>query len=52
MIVSELPPEHAAADARPLRDGLGHTPAQVAAGAGLGAVVGLAVAAGYARGGG
>ncbi|KAI3456893.1 hypothetical protein Pfo_013556 [Paulownia fortunei] len=38
-IVCELPPEHPVANVRPLRDSLGHTPLQVAAGALLGFVV-------------
>lgn len=38
-IVYELPPEHPLADARPLRDSIGHTPPQVAAGAILGCLV-------------
>ncbi|KAI3466271.1 hypothetical protein Pfo_022934 [Paulownia fortunei] len=38
-IVCELPPEHPVANVRPLRDSLGHTPLQVAAGALLGCVV-------------
>lgn len=42
-ILTELPPEHPASDHRPLRDSLGHTPLQVAAGAVLGAGVGYAV---------
>ncbi|KAH6764387.1 Acid phosphatase/vanadium-dependent haloperoxidase-related protein [Perilla frutescens var. hirtella] len=42
-IVCELPPEHpvAIANVRPLRDSLGHTPLQVAAGALLGCIVAL-----------
>ncbi|XP_050215626.1 uncharacterized protein LOC126666796 [Mercurialis annua] len=35
-IVCELPPEHPVSSVRPLRDSLGHTPLQVAAGAVLG----------------
>jgi acid phosphatase family membrane protein YuiD len=38
-IVYELPPEHPLSDSRPLRDLLGHTPPQVAAGALLGVVM-------------
>ncbi|KAK4420794.1 putative membrane protein YuiD [Sesamum alatum] len=38
-IVCELPPEHPVANVRPLRDSLGHTPLQVAAGALLGCLV-------------
>ncbi|KAL3821065.1 hypothetical protein ACJIZ3_006970 [Penstemon smallii] len=38
-IVCELPPEHPVANVRPLRDSLGHTPFQVAAGALLGVAV-------------
>lgn len=38
-IVYELPPEHPLADSRPLREPLGHTPPQVAAGAVLGCVI-------------
>ncbi|KAJ8754847.1 hypothetical protein K2173_015359 [Erythroxylum novogranatense] len=38
-IVCELPPEHPVSNIRPLRDSLGHTPLQVAAGAGLGCFV-------------
>ncbi|GBG84244.1 hypothetical protein CBR_g38215 [Chara braunii] len=38
-IVYELPPEHPLADARPLREPLGHTPPQVAAGAVVGCVL-------------
>ncbi|GFQ05098.1 uncharacterized membrane protein yuid [Phtheirospermum japonicum] len=38
-IVCELPPEHPVANVRPLRDSLGHTPLQVAAGALLGCIV-------------
>eukprot|EP00271_Cylindrocystis_brebissonii_P013116 TRINITY_DN32712_c0_g1_i1.p1 TRINITY_DN32712_c0_g1~~TRINITY_DN32712_c0_g1_i1.p1 ORF type:complete len:185 (+),score=28.08 TRINITY_DN32712_c0_g1_i1:455-1009(+) len=38
-IVYELPPEHPLADSRPLREPIGHTPPQVAAGALLGCVV-------------
>ncbi|XP_065862439.1 uncharacterized protein [Euphorbia lathyris] len=38
-IVCELPPEHPVSNVRPLRDSLGHTPLQVAAGAGLGFIV-------------
>lgn len=38
-IVYELPPEHPLADSRPLREPLGHTPPQVAAGAILGCVM-------------
>ncbi|XP_073128523.1 uncharacterized protein [Henckelia pumila] len=38
-IVCELPPEHPVANVRPLRDSLGHTPLQVAAGALLGCMV-------------
>eukprot|EP00270_Netrium_digitus_P015802 TRINITY_DN5591_c0_g1_i1.p1 TRINITY_DN5591_c0_g1~~TRINITY_DN5591_c0_g1_i1.p1 ORF type:complete len:192 (-),score=43.00 TRINITY_DN5591_c0_g1_i1:423-998(-) len=38
-IVYELPPEHPLADSRPLREPLGHTPPQVAAGAVLGCMV-------------
>ena len=47
VILTELPPEHPASDHRPLRDSLGHTPLQVLAGAGLGALVGFAVGAAY-----
>ncbi|XP_021906160.1 uncharacterized protein LOC110820855 isoform X2 [Carica papaya] len=38
-IVCELPPEHPVSNCRPLRDSLGHTPLQVAAGAILGCIV-------------
>ncbi|PWA38698.1 acid phosphatase/vanadium-dependent haloperoxidase-related protein [Artemisia annua] len=38
-IVCELPPEHPLSNVRPLRDSLGHTPFQVAAGALLGIVM-------------
>ncbi|CAO2835894.1 unnamed protein product [Amaranthus hypochondriacus] len=38
-IVCELPPEHPVSNCKPLRDSLGHTPLQVAAGAVLGFVV-------------
>lgn len=38
-IVCELPPEHPVANVKPLRDSLGHTPLQVAAGAVLGCIV-------------
>ncbi|KAK9285217.1 hypothetical protein L1049_024405 [Liquidambar formosana] len=38
-IVCELPPEHPLSSIRPLRDSLGHTPLQVAAGAVLGCIV-------------
>ncbi|XP_044473263.1 uncharacterized membrane protein YuiD-like [Mangifera indica] len=38
-IVCELPPEHAVSNVRPLRDSIGHTPVQVAAGAILGCLV-------------
>ncbi|KAL8215721.1 hypothetical protein R6Q57_022558 [Mikania cordata] len=38
-IVCELPPEHPLSSVRPLRDSLGHTPFQVAAGAVLGIAV-------------
>ncbi|CAA0813984.1 Acid phosphatase/vanadium-dependent haloperoxidase-related protein [Striga hermonthica] len=38
-IVCGLPPEHPVANVRPLRDSLGHTPLQVAAGALLGCLV-------------
>lgn len=38
-IVFELPAEHPLADTRPLREPLGHTPPQVAAGAALGFVM-------------
>eukprot|EP00897_Mesotaenium_endlicherianum_P007527 jgi/Mesen1/6802/ME000035S06182 len=38
-IVYELPPEHPLADSRPLREPLGHTPPQVAAGAILGCLI-------------
>lgn len=38
-IVCELPPEHPVSNVRPLRDSLGHTPLQVAAGSLLGFVV-------------
>ncbi|OAY55165.1 hypothetical protein MANES_03G133000v8 [Manihot esculenta] len=38
-IVCELPPEHPVSNFRPLRDSLGHTPLQVAAGAVLGSIV-------------
>jgi len=38
-IVFELPPEHPLADTRPLREFLGHTPPQVAAGALLGSLI-------------
>ncbi|XP_051133586.1 uncharacterized protein LOC127253181 [Andrographis paniculata] len=40
-IVCELPPEHPVANVRPLRDSLGHTPLQVAAGALLGCLVAI-----------
>ncbi|KDP39174.1 hypothetical protein JCGZ_00931 [Jatropha curcas] len=40
-IVCELPPEHPVSNVRPLRDSLGHTPLQVAAGAALGITVGF-----------
>ncbi|WCJ32973.1 Acid phosphatase/vanadium-dependent haloperoxidase-related protein [Euphorbia peplus] len=40
-IVCELPPEHPVYNVRPLRDSLGHTPLQVAAGAGLGFIVAI-----------
>mmetsp|Transcript_6142 Transcript_6142/g.17613 ORF Transcript_6142/g.17613 Transcript_6142/m.17613 type:complete len:175 (+) Transcript_6142:377-901(+) len=43
MIICELPPDHPVSDTRPLRDTLGHTPLQVAAGAVLGVVVGYLV---------
>nr|XP_043621031.1 uncharacterized membrane protein YuiD isoform X1 [Erigeron canadensis] len=38
-IVCEFPPEHPLSESRPLRDSLGHTPIQVAAGAVLGFIV-------------
>jgi len=38
-IVCELPSEHPLSNIRPLRDSLGHTPLQVAAGAVLGCIV-------------
>ncbi|KAG6557890.1 hypothetical protein Mapa_000067 [Marchantia paleacea] len=38
-IVYELPPEHPLSDSRPLREPLGHTPPQVAAGALLGCII-------------
>ncbi|KAJ8432157.1 hypothetical protein Cgig2_006859 [Carnegiea gigantea] len=38
-IVCELPPDHPASNCKPLRDSLGHTPLQVAAGAVLGCLV-------------
>uniref|UniRef100_A0A7N1A837 Acid phosphatase/vanadium-dependent haloperoxidase-related protein n=1 Tax=Kalanchoe fedtschenkoi TaxID=63787 RepID=A0A7N1A837_KALFE len=38
-IVCELPPEHPVSNVRPLRDSLGHTPFQVAAGAVLGCII-------------
>ncbi|KNA14478.1 hypothetical protein SOVF_107230 [Spinacia oleracea] len=38
-IVCELPPEHPLSNCKPLRDSLGHTPLQVAAGAILGCIV-------------
>ncbi|XP_058001324.1 uncharacterized protein LOC110669974 isoform X2 [Hevea brasiliensis] len=38
-IVCELPPDHPVSNVRPLRDSLGHTPLQVAAGAVLGSIV-------------
>ncbi|KAJ7948123.1 Acid phosphatase/vanadium-dependent haloperoxidase-related protein [Quillaja saponaria] len=38
-IVCELPPEHPLSTVRPLRDSLGHTPLQVAAGAVLGSII-------------
>nr|ABK25120.1 unknown [Picea sitchensis] len=38
-IVFELPAEHPLADTRPLREPLGHTPPQVAAGAALGFII-------------
>ncbi|KAJ8626915.1 hypothetical protein MRB53_020222 [Persea americana] len=38
-IVCELPPEHPLSNVRPLRELLGHTPLQVAAGAVLGCIV-------------
>ncbi|GLJ30875.1 hypothetical protein SUGI_0613950 [Cryptomeria japonica] len=38
-IVFELPAEHPLADTRPLREPLGHTPPQVAAGAALGLIM-------------
>ncbi|BBN09300.1 uncharacterized protein MPTK1_4g18640 [Marchantia polymorpha subsp. ruderalis] len=38
-IVYELPPEHPLSDSRPLREPLGHTPPQVAAGAALGCII-------------
>jgi hypothetical protein len=38
-IVFELPPEHPLSDSRPLREFLGHTPPQVAAGAMLGCFI-------------
>lgn len=40
-IICELPVEHPVRDTRPLRDSLGHTPVQVAAGGLLGAFVAL-----------
>eukprot|EP00850_Spirogloea_muscicola_P017021 SM000142S00535 [mRNA] locus=s142:257354:258856:+ [translate_table: standard] len=40
-IVYELPPEHPLSDSRPLREPLGHTPPQVAAGALLGCIVAI-----------
>lgn len=43
MIITELPPDHPVSDTRPLRDTLGHTPLQVAAGAVLGLLVGYVV---------
>ena len=46
-ILTELPPDHPASDTRPLRDSLGHTPLQVAAGAVLGAGVGYGVGCGF-----
>ncbi|KAM3353101.1 hypothetical protein ACQJBY_024343 [Aegilops geniculata] len=41
-IVCELPAEHPLAETRPLRELLGHTPAQVVAGAVLGCMIGIA----------
>lgn len=38
-IVFELPPEHPLSDSRPLKEFLGHTPPQVAAGAMLGCLI-------------
>lgn len=38
-IVYELPPEHPLSDSRPLREPIGHTPPQVAAGALLGCMI-------------
>jgi hypothetical protein len=40
-IITELPPEHPVRDTRPLREMLGHTNVQVAAGGLLGALVAL-----------
>ncbi|XP_028808322.1 uncharacterized protein LOC114762891 [Neltuma alba] len=40
-IVCELPPEHPLSSVRPLRDSLGHTPLQVAAGALLGCFIAI-----------
>ncbi|CAM6100219.1 unnamed protein product [Calypogeia fissa] len=42
-ILCELPPEHPLFDSRPLRDMLGHTPIQVAAGALLGCVLAFVI---------
>ncbi|XP_010519266.1 PREDICTED: uncharacterized protein LOC104798771 [Tarenaya hassleriana] len=42
-IVCELPPDHPVSNCRPLRDSLGHTPLQVAAGALLGVFIALLV---------
>jgi len=46
-IIYELPPEHPVRDTRPLRDTLGHTVSQVAAGGALGCAVALARASAH-----
>ncbi|GFR46075.1 hypothetical protein Agub_g7544 [Astrephomene gubernaculifera] len=43
IIIAEMPPDHPVQDSGRLRDSLGHTPVQVAVGALLGVVVGLAI---------
>lgn len=41
IMIAELPPEHPASETSALQETLGHTPVQVAAGAGVGLLVGL-----------
>ncbi|PNH04694.1 putative membrane protein YuiD [Tetrabaena socialis] len=51
IIIAEMPADHPVQDSERLRDGLGHTPIQVAVGALLGIVVGLLVQSLYRLGG-